>query len=217
MGSNHIFVCFQKTGMSGAEIKFSTDGGLENYDSVRLSDLLIIHQDAKGIGKDFPWIEEFDDRCYNLYAWLADVRGSVMPMANADLVRERTDAFIEWMDARAIEGDTPAFRASEYAPEGSVNSSDFKKYPLSLRLYLDGQINHMFPLEFLLNFNYDQVAQMEDYSSLIYDEKRYKHVAQKSVPHPDGKTYREIFHKGYFKFLEDAKQAQIDAVMFSIN
>lgn len=143
---------------------------------------------------------------YPLFAWLANIRGDVQPRSDYQLRHARTAAFIDWI------GNTPGVQYIDFAEHRQ------KHYKDTLREhYFDGFGSEvMFSIDELLEFNYDTVAQVETGYSEADNCYQYG-------PHPELKTYRELFHgkpglvsesDGYFEFLAEAKAKGWTFVIF---
>ncbi|ARV77464.1 hypothetical protein FDI21_gp247 [Pseudomonas phage Noxifer] len=141
---------------------------------------------------------------YPLFSWLCNIRGDTRPRGDYVLRQARTTAFIDWI------GNTPGVTYVDFAPHRQ------KHYKDTLREhYFDGYGNEiMFTIDELLEFNYDTVAYVED--GYDGDDPKY-------VPHPELKTWRELFHgkpnrvtksDGYFEFLTEAKAKGWTFVIF---
>lgn len=220
MGANHSTFCFKPSGEEAAKrVKFAANGGLQFYNGVRASDLIIVPQDESEDSNEPPWIDYFSVlNCYHIYSWLCDYRGDVMPMAGYESNKKCTKIFIDWMDMRARTGEVPDIICNpKFAATGRTPhhyTSYYQKYPLSEQLMMDEGAIVMYSLEFLLNYDYDQVAQMQDEDE--WDSVNMCTRPTTSVPHPEGKTYRQLFDKDYFKFLELAVKNGYTGVMFVI-
>jgi hypothetical protein len=142
---------------------------------------------------------------YPLFSWLCDMRGDCRPRADYMLRRAHTDIFIDWI------GNKPGVTYTDFGEHRQ------KHYKDTLREhYFDGYGSPiMFGIDELLEFNYDAIAWVQD----KYDNNGSRQYR----PHPDLKTWRELFHgepnrvapsNGYFEFLAEAKAKGWDFVIF---
>jgi hypothetical protein len=125
------------------------------------------------------------NRCYALFAFLANVRGSVKPIMELDELMAATDQFLTWLNNEHTK------RLD--APKGCYQKDfigDYAEYDV-------GDWGRVFyPIQVLRAFDYDQVALVEDEgledpnSSAVYFLDK------------DGQTYRDMFDETYFNFLD---------------
>lgn len=141
---------------------------------------------------------------YPLFSWLCDVRGECQPRLDYKMRQKRTEAFIDWI------GNEPGVTYVDFADHRQKHPKDTLR-----EHYFDGFYNAiMFGIDELLEFNYDVVAWVQD--GYDGDNPRYRE-------HPEGKTWRELFHgkpnrvtdsDGYFEFLAEAKAKGWGFVIF---
>lgn len=128
-------------------------------------------------------------RNYSLFAFLANVRGSIKPIMELDALLEATDAFVKWLNDEhyRIESEEGKKSGGWYGSIGEY-IGDYGRYDV-------GEHSRVFyPIAFLVAFNYDEVALMESEES-TYKEPRY-------MRDPEGETYRTYCGEQYFKFLD---------------
>jgi hypothetical protein len=127
---------------------------------------------------------------------LADARTGtegVKPMLDVQELRKNTRKFLDWLyreKLKTLDGD-------------ELSKSDFY-WNLGLQDY--GYV--FYPVSVLTGFNYDQVALVND---------RTNYIDPIYTPHPEGKTYRQIFNKNWFNFLEILTRDKWDFVIFSFD
>lgn len=127
------------------------------------------------------------DRNYQLFAFLAAVRGSVRPIIPQEALQQATNDFVNWINKefRRIEGK-PEPHGWYREPDELIG--DYGKYDI-------GEHSRVFyPIQVLVAFNYDEVAIVEHPDS-PYDNPIY-------IRHEKDYSYRDMFGDQYFRFLQ---------------
>lgn len=127
-------------------------------------------------------------RHYQLFAWLANVRGELEPLMrekNAQL-NELARRFVEWATGEQ----------QRVCDEAGIARGDYEEH-FDYK-YVDGDHSHMvYPIPFLRDFDYNQQVRLRPAESWEGDDYRAE-----LVKHYQGKTYRDIFPAGWFGFLD---------------
>lgn len=155
---------------------------------------------------------------YPLFSWLADARGEVQPLSDYSQNRNASEAFCQWLDT-----GTPTYLDSAWEP--IVPKEGFYE-----RYIAGWRGPHIRSVDWLLNFNYDVVAQMktDGPDDCEYDESRCEFIyTGQGTPHPELKTYRELFsfmngtdrcpEDEYFRYLRAAKANDWDFIIFKFD
>lgn len=127
-------------------------------------------------------------RNYALFAFLANVRGSVKPIMELAALQEATQKFIDWMNTEhyRIEREEIKKLGGWY--------SDPDQFIGDCATYDVGEHSRVFyPIALLVGFNYDEIALVEN-EDVISTDPHY-------MRDPNGETYRDMFGTQYFKFL----------------
>lgn len=143
-------------------------------------------------------------RNYALFAFLANVRGSVKPIMELGRLMEATRQFVEWLNDEhyRIEGEENRKAGGWY---GSIDEyiGDYGRYDV-------GEHSRVFyPVAILVGFNYDEVLLIEDDQS-DFKDPRY-------LRDPENTTYRECFGEQYFKFLNWCVASNWQFVIFGFD
>lgn len=140
-------------------------------------------------------------RNYRLFAFLANVRGSVKPIVSMEKLQQITREFVDWLNLehRKIEGSGGGWYTD---PNDFIG--EYAQYDI-------GEHSQVFyPLVFLTTFNYDQVAPVETENS-NWRNPEYK-------LNDEGETYRSMFEgTGYFEFLNWAVAGNWHFVIFGFD
>lgn len=161
-----------------------------NDNNVGFGDIRIEYFDADTDDVNHP------RRDYDLFSFLADARTGtegVKPMLDVQELRKNTRKFLDWLyreKLKTLDGD-------------ELSKSDFY-WNLGLQDY--GYV--FYAVSVLTGFNYDQVALVKD--RIVNTDPSY-------IPHPEGKTYRQIFDKRWFEFLNMLVRDDWDFVIFSFD
>jgi hypothetical protein len=129
------------------------------------------------------------NRNYALFAFLANVRGDVKPLMELERLEEATDQFLRWLnDEHVKQLDVPV---GWWGGHERDLIGDYAIYDV-------GDHSRVFyPVQVLLNFDYDQVALVEDDNDTGRDFSK----PPLYFPNKDNETYREWFGETYFNFL----------------
>lgn len=127
---------------------------------------------------------------YPLFSWLADARGLCQPRSDGEARKDATKDFIDWI------GNTSGVSYLDLDCSKSPNET-MHEY------YFEGFGNSiLYTIDDLFTFNYDTVA-------YVAADSGYR-------PHPELKTWRELFSEagGYFEFIAEAKAKGWEFVIF---
>lgn len=146
--------------------------------------------------------DEYDiGRNYSLFAWLANVRGSLKPIDPEGIRQTQTSEFLRWLDKKRIEKQ----REEGVSSQGRVGYYD--ELEDSLDLGDHSRIIHT--VNYLRSFNYDQIAEVDD----GYDDDGNLHYARPL----DGETYRTYFPSCYFKLLDFCAKENWHFILFGFD
>lgn len=155
--------------------------------------------------EDVPSAQDLN-RNYDLFAWLANVRGSTRPLIEDDSAHKaQTMAFIKWLDAKRLEQHRAASGASGIASYYSFDEIEDKH-----DIGDHSRIIHV--VNTLTRFDYDQVMEERNYDSPDddWDSPVYMRCA-------DGQTYRECFGEKYFQLLDYCTREQWHFILFGFD
>lgn len=142
-------------------------------------------------------------RNYSLFAFLANVRGSVKPIMELNRLKEATREFLKWLNDEHYRIESEEIRKA-----GGWFSID--EYIGDCATHDVGEHSRVFyPIAILVGFNYDEVLLLEDDQSDV-DDPRY-------LRDPEGTTYRESFGEQYFKFLNWCQVENWQFVIFGFD
>jgi len=146
--------------------------------------------------------DEYDiGRNYSLFAWLANVRGSLKPIDPEGIRQTQTSEFLRWLDKKRIEKQ----RENGVSSQGRVGYYD--ELEDSLDLGDHSRIIHT--VNYLRSFNYDQIAEVDD----GYDDDFNPRYARPI----DGETYRAYFPACYFKLLDFCVKENWHFILFGFD
>lgn len=149
--------------------------------------------------------EEYDlDRNYQLFSWLAEVRGDLRPYYEGRERKEKSYEFLQWLDRKLAErkrkDNSSVGLCTRYSTEGL-----FDQY------YFGDHSFIVYGVKPLQEFNYDEVVQLRNHDNEddLENPTYYRD--------PEERTYREMFGEPYFKFLEYCGMAGWHFIIFGFD
>ncbi|MNQ39188.1 hypothetical protein D3C85_527920 [compost metagenome] len=143
-------------------------------------------------------------RNYALFAWLANVRGSVRPIENEGVRKEQTWEFLKWLDNKRIADQ----RAAGVSSQGRAGYYD--ELEDSLDLGDHSRIIHS--VNYLKSFDYDRVAEVDDDEN---PESTWDNpIWMKPI---GGETYRELFGEQYFGLINHCVTEGYHFILFGFD
>ncbi|MNU19514.1 hypothetical protein D3C71_77430 [compost metagenome] len=170
-----------------------------------------------GLPTDFDQFEfeHYDDgvimQNYQLFAWLAHVRGDFEPVVDTEQLRNATYGFVEWLDHEQQRKEDEEFRAlpKEQQVYGFGHGQDPTWSDNHMPYDSGGWV--VYPIEALANFNYDQPVKLRRKEKLT--DREWGDV----VKQYENTTYRYNFGEFWFTFLKWAQDNNWQFAIFSFD
>lgn len=161
--------------------------------------LKVTNEPAEGITDN---VDVDIDFRYDIFSWLTGTRGNVKPLSDLDQIQAATKKFVQWIDAQK---PGPILRSAEEWEQGYTESR--------LDELADGYVKTIYMIDFLLAFDYGQIAVVED--RCFYSDELDEFVTIWKH-HPEGKTYHDLFGHFFIPFLQQAKEKGWQFVLFYV-
>ena len=154
------------------------------------------YDDDCGWGPGRPSKERELDRNYDLFAWLAGVRGElepVIPKEHLKKLNALTREFQKWAN-----NEDRRLRQERYKLHG-MEAYYGQHEPEWSDKFVTGDHSHViYPLLFLKGFNYDQQVRVQPHEDQLETLDQYL----KRLEEYRGQTYRQVFGQRYLNFLD---------------
>jgi hypothetical protein len=166
---------------------------------------LAVFNDKRFRFGDFEFTSEIPhevdlNRSYSLFSFLAGVRGSLKPVVPKNVLTEATEQFLKWLNDEHVRqlGKPQGW----YSHEGDF-IGDYAQYDV-------GEHSRVFyPVPVLLNFDYDQVAELENEGSDWRNPTYFRD--------PSGETYRQHIGDQLHTFLNWCVKENWQFVIFGFD
>lgn len=140
---------------------------------------------------------------YDLFSFLAGIRGFVKPIMPLDKLKEATREFIRWINSEYIEAERQECAGTWFSYDSELLGS-YARYRI-------GDHSRVFyPIQVLTSFDYDQVVELDNEDSDPENPTYHRD--------PKGQSYREyLCSQRYFDFLDWCVKGNWQFVIFGFD